>query len=142
MKYCYFMIVAAAFCISSSTHAQTAQEASQNPVIMHYYTLQQLQDMEQLDTAELNSVISSFTHTILLAPLPCDDCLPFDSAHFDVAKYEYLRLPDQTYIRTFDKYGFKLILFPVSEMPYYYPIQHTPKTDPGESSEPETNQPH
>ena len=146
MKPCYSGIIAALlFIFCGHGQAQTALQASQNPVIMHYYSLQQLQELENTDTAALNSVIYYFTQSFIVEPIQCNDCLPFDSAHFDVAKYEYLRLPDQTFIRTFDKYGFKLILFPVSEMPYYYPIQHVPKTDPGDSggaTETETNQPH
>jgi hypothetical protein len=134
-RFCLTMTVAVLCFLCSHAKAQTAAQAAQHPAIMKYYTLAQLENLEQLDTAELNSVVYYFTKSFIVEPIQCTECLPFDSASFDITKYEYLRQADQTYIRTFDKYGFKLILFPVSAMPYYYAIQHVPKVDPGETDQ-------
>ena len=116
--------------------AQTAAEAMAHPVIMKYYTPEQLQYLELHDTTELKSIIYYFTQSFTVIPVQCDDCLPFDPAQFDISKYEHLRLENETYIRTFDKYGFKLILKPVNEMPYYYAIQHVSPVGPGKTNEP------
>jgi hypothetical protein len=141
MKHLCSGLMIVLFCfLCNSSKAQTALQASQIPSIARYYTLAQLQELEQHDTTELHAVIYYYTHSFIVEPIQCSDCLPFDSTNFDVSKYEYLRLTDQTYIRSFDKYGFKLILLPINAMPYYYPIQHVPKVDPGEIEETQTQQ--
>jgi hypothetical protein len=121
----------------------TAAAAMQHPVILKYYTPAQLTYMEQNDTAELASIIYYFTKSFIVVPIECTDCIPFDSTNFDVTKYEHLRLRDDTYIRTFDKYGFKLILVPINQLPYQYAIHSVSPVGPGAPANPaENNQPH
>jgi hypothetical protein len=135
-KNIYFLAVSLFLLVWNELPAQTAAEAMMHPVISKYYTAEQLQYLEQHDTTELKSIIYYFTQSFTVIPVQCDDCLPFDSLAFDITKFEHLRLANETYIRTFDKYGFKLILKPVSEMPYYYDIQHVAPVGPGKANEP------
>ncbi|CAN5134612.1 hypothetical protein BH09BAC5_BH09BAC5_03730 [soil metagenome] len=137
MKHLYYRLIVVVFIVlsGSKVSAQTAAEAMTHPVINQYYTPEQLLYLEQNDTAKLASIIYYFTQSFIVEPIQCSDCLPFDSLNFDISKSEYLRLDTTTYIRVFDKYGFKLILLPISEMPYYYDIQHVPEIDPGDLNE-------
>ena len=117
--------------------AQRTQEALSNPVIMHYYTVEQINELAANDTTELNAVIYYFTLSYRVEPIACFDCIPFDSASFDITKYEHLRLEDEVFVRDFDKYGFRLTLYPINAMPYYYGIQHVPQIDPGDTQNPQ-----
>jgi hypothetical protein len=108
-----------------------------HPVIMKYYTPEQLQYLEQHDTTELKSIIYFFTQSFIVTPIQCGDCVPFDSLNFDIMQYEHLRQKDQAYIRTFDKYGFKLVILPVNQLPYVYGIHQVPAIDPGEGHQPD-----
>lgn len=141
MKHFFYSIFVGAFLLlqgSGMLHAQTtAAEAMRHPVILKYYTQEQLTDMQQHDTAQLAAVIYYFTQSFIVVPLQCYDCLPFDSTNFDVTRYEFLRQNEQTYIRSLDKYGFKLILVPYNQMPYPQYVIHTvPLVQPAENNQP------
>lgn len=97
-------------------------EALKHPVILKYYTPDQLQSLGESDSTKLKSIVYYFTQSFIVIPEQCDECLPFDPQNFDILAYEHLRLPDQTYICSFGKYGFKLVLLPVNELPYRYPV--------------------
>lgn len=134
---CPFVVSIFLFLPWSKLRAQTAAEAMQHPVILKYYTPEQLQYFEQNDTTELKSIVYYFTQSFVVTPIQCEECLPFDSLHFDIMQFEYLRLKDEVYTRTFDKYGFKLVLLPVNQLPYVYPIHQVPAIDPGEGHQPD-----
>lgn len=138
MKHFLFPLAVSALILFSPNKlsAQSAAEAMTHPVIMKYYTAEQLQYLEQNDTTELKSIIYYFTQSFTVIPIQCDDCIPFDSLNFDIMKFEHLRQKEQTYIRSFDKYGFKLIILPVSELPYVYAIHQVPAIDQGEGHYP------
>lgn len=114
--------------------AQTMEQALSNPVIMHYYTPEQLQELITADSNEFRSVVYYFTLSYRVERIECFECIPFDSATFDVTKFEHLRLQDSVYTREFDKYGFKLTLYPISSLPYEYAIHQVPQIDPGETT--------
>lgn len=138
MKFIIYPVTVSLFIFLSwnKLSAQTVAEAMTHPVIMKYYTQEQLLEIEANDSTELKSIIYYFTQSFTVIPIECDDCLPFDSLNFDIMKFEYLRQKEQTYIRTFDKYGFKLILLPVNQLPYVYAIHQVPAFDPGEINAP------
>lgn len=115
--------------------AQTMEQALSNPVIMHYYTAEQLQELQAADSNEFKAVVYYFTLSFRVEPVECFDCIPFDSAMFDVTRYEHLRLQDSVYTREFTKYGFRLTLYPVSSLPYEYAIHSVPRIDPGETNQ-------
>lgn len=112
--------------------AQQIDKALNNPVIMKYYSAGQLQQIAAADTNELNSIVYYFTASFRVEPLACFECLPFDSAQFDIMRFEHLRQRDSVYTRAFDKYGFTLTLYPVSALPYTYAIHSIPQLDPGD----------
>ncbi len=113
--------------------AQNLQKALNNPVIMTYYTAEQLQTLDQTDSSALNDIIYYFTQSFIVEPIDCFECLPFDSSAFDISKWEYLRLDSTVYTREFTKYGFTLTLYPVSQLPAdYRSIHYVPRIDPGE----------
>jgi len=139
MKHLLYSIVVSAFLLLQGTsmlQAQTtAAAAMTHPVITKYYTAEQLLYMEHNDTAQLAAIIYYYTKSFTVVPVDCYDCLPFDSTTFDVTRFEYLRKTDETYSRSFDKYGFKLVLVPMSEMPY--PVIHgVPLVSPAENNQP------
>jgi hypothetical protein len=138
MKHFLYPLLVSAFILFSSNKlpAQSAADAMTHPVIMKYYTAEQLQYLEQNDTTELKSIIYYFTQSFTVVPIQCDDCVPFDSLNFDIMKFEHLRQKEQTFTRTFDKYGFKLVILPVSQLPYVYAIHQVPEIDPGEGHYP------
>lgn len=105
--------------------AQTAAEAMTSPVIMSYYSAEELGEMERLAPEKLATIIYYYTASFTVEAVECDDCIPFDPALFDVSKYEQYRLADATYSRTFEKYGFRLTLVPVNQLTYKMPI-HQP----------------
>ena len=82
--------------------SQSLDIALNNPVIMKYYTAEQLQELAETDTAELNSIVYYFTQSFTVEPVECTDCIPFDSAAFDITKWEYLRERDSVYTREFN----------------------------------------
>ena len=109
--------------------SQTAAEAYAHPAIAAHYSLADLQELEQADTNKLKAVIYYYTASFTVEPVECVDCIPFDSASFDVSKFEKLRQQDTLYTRTFTKYGFKLTLVPVSEMEYQIPLYAEPPSE-------------
>jgi hypothetical protein len=114
--------------------AQDLEAALSNPVIMQHYTAEQLEELARVDSSGLKAVLYYFTATYEVEAIRCYDCLPFDSATFDVSRYEHLRKVDTIYVREFDKYGFKLTLYPINALEYEYDIHNVPRLDPGDKS--------
>jgi hypothetical protein len=120
------LLLSALLCISPARiAAQTASEAMSNPVILGYYSAEELSEMERDAPEKLAAIIYYYTASFTVEPVECDDCIPFDPALFDVSKYEQYRLADETYSRTFEKYGFRLTLVPVNQLTYKLPV-HLP----------------
>lgn len=117
---------------SGRASAQTMEQALNNPVIMHYYTAEQLQEMYDADSNDFKAMVYYFTLSFRVEPVDCFECLPFDSAMFDVTRYEHLRQQDSVFTREFTKYGFTLTLYPISSLPYEYAIHQVPRIDPGD----------
>lgn len=116
-----------------SVSAQRMQEALNNPVIMHYYTAEQLQEIAAADTNELNAIVFYFTESFRVDSVECFDCVQSDLSMFDITKFEHLRQQDSVYTREFTKYGFTLTIYPVSALPYEYAIHQVPLFGPGEN---------
>jgi hypothetical protein len=100
---------------------------------MMHYTQEQLEELAVQDTVQLNSIVYYFTASFIVESVQCFDCIPFDSTTFDVSRFEHLRKQDTVYTRTFGKYGFRLTLVPIDQLPYTYEIHQVPVLDPGEN---------
>lgn len=122
-------------CVSAiKADAQSPLEtALRNPVILSHYTTDELQALAINDSTKLHSIVFYYTQSFIVEPLACVDCLPFDSASFDVTRYEHLRAQDTVYTREFTKYGFRLTLMPVNALPYRYDIHEAPVINPVET---------
>lgn len=124
MKHFLYPLVVSAFILfSGKLPAQSATEAMKHPVILQHYSASELVELERISPEKLTTIIYYYTQSFIVEPIQCTECLPFDSLNFDVSKYEYLRKTDETFVRTFDKYGFKLTLIPVQQLTYIIPIQ-------------------
>ncbi len=120
------LVLSALLCIfPEQVGAQTASEAMSSPVIMGYYSAEELSELERDAPEKLATIIYYYTASFTVEAIECDECIPFDPALFDVSKYEHYRLADQVYSHTFEKYGFRLTLVPVNQLKYKMPV-HQP----------------
>lgn len=130
-RFLVMVLVLMAFPFAKAS-AQQMERALNTPIIMHYYTAEQLQELAAADTNEFNSLVFYFTASFKVEPVECSDCIPFDSAMFDITRFEHLRHQDTVFVREFTKYGFRLTIYPVNSLPYQYAIHSVPRLDPGD----------
>ena len=119
--------------LSQAQSSGTIPNLPGNAVISSYYTDADLDEMANLAPQKLEAVWYYYTRSYILEILKCDDCLPFDPAHFDINKYEHLRQKDSRRIKNDPKYGFRLTLLSTEELEYKLTI-HAPQI-PAENEE-------
>jgi hypothetical protein len=100
------------------------QPAFQNYAIAQHYDSLELATIQQTDTAKFSAICYYYMQSYIFETAECN-CTPPSATTFDVSQYEYLRKKNVRSERYFEKYGFKLTLLSVNEMPYRLPI-HNP----------------
>lgn len=118
------------FFVRISVFSQTTTAGSskgidpyRNPVILSHYSVADLHDIEANDSLKFTTIVYYYTQSFFVEKIDCSDCVQQDLSAFDVAPYENLRLKHDRYVRTFEKYGFKLTLLSVDELLYKLPTQ-------------------
>lgn len=124
MRVFFFVLL---YTISFLTRSQNSPNNNpfQNPVILKHYTVQDLQYLQQYDSLKLKTIVYYYTQSFYFENKECNQCIPVSIYDFDITEYEYLRQKNKTYVRHFEKYGFKLRLIPINELEYKLPIHYT-----------------
>lgn len=108
-----------------SLHVQSQTvSAFQNYAITQHYDSLELADIQQNDTAKFSAISYYYIQSFIFETAECN-CTPPSAETFDVSHYEYLRKKNARSERVFEKYGFKLTLLSINEMPYRLPV-HNP----------------
>jgi hypothetical protein len=84
----------------------------------------ELASIQQNNPAKFNSILYYYLQSYEFETTDCL-CTPPSADTFDISQYEYLRKRNVRVERYFEKYGFKLTLMAINEMPYRLPI-HNP----------------
>ncbi|MBA4239973.1 MAG: hypothetical protein C0448_04575 [Sphingobacteriaceae bacterium] len=114
------------YLLSITINGQTSNSNPfENPIILNHYSVQDLQSLQQTDTAKFNSIVYFYTSSYIFEETECNNCIPVSAINFDVSEYEYLRQKTSRYTREFKKYGFKLTLLSINELTYKLPIHYT-----------------
>lgn len=122
----FFLSVSIFLCACLALNAQpSANNLLQNPVVRLHYDSLELAGMQQSDSVKYNAIRYYYTQSFLYEITGDCSCTPPAASSFDVSHYEYLRKRDVRVERYFEKYGFKLTLLSIQEMPYRLPI-HNP----------------
>lgn len=122
MRICLWLIF---FCCFLKTKAQTGSaDPFQNYAIRLHYDSLELVSIQQNDSSKFNSIRYYYTQSYVFETVECL-CTPPSAATFDISQYEYMRKKNVRVERYFEKYGFKLTLMAINEMPYRLPI-HNP----------------
>ncbi len=122
MRICLWLMF---FCCFLQTKAQTGNtDPFQNYAIRLHYDSLELVSIQQNDPAKFNSILYYYIQSYEFETTDCL-CTPPSADTFDISQYEYLRKKNVRVERYFEKYGFKLTLMAINEMPYRLPI-HNP----------------
>lgn len=122
MRVCLCLIF---FCCFLQTNAQTGNtDPFQNYAIRLHYDSMELASIQQNNPAKFNSILYYYLQSYEFETTDCL-CTPPSADTFDISQYEYLRKRNVRVERYFEKYGFKLTLMAINEMPYRLPI-HNP----------------
>lgn len=123
MRTFYLVVLFCSYCFLPAK-AQTAVNPFQNYAIRLHYDSLELVSIQQNDSAKFNAICYYYTRSFLFETTECL-CTPPSADTFDISQYEYLRKRNVRIERHFEKYGFKLTLLAINEMPYRLPI-HNP----------------
>lgn len=121
----FYLVILFCSCCLLPVQAQTAlTNPFQNFAIRLHYDSLELVSIQQNDSAKFNTIRYYYTQSFIFETTACL-CTPPSSETFDISQYEYLRKKNVRVERYFEKYGFKLTLLAINEMPYRLPI-HNP----------------
>jgi hypothetical protein len=123
------LLLISSMIVCSMAFAQLSEPASMlndpfsNPVILSHYSVSELNQIYQSDSLKFKTIEYYYTKSFIVEAISCTECRDFDPSTFDVSLFEYFRIKTQRFERTFNKYGFKLILLSIDELEYKTPVQ-------------------